>query len=168
METLKQSLSSIEYFIILVFSWSLHTSKRHLWSKFTISDNKTYAVFRETISDKEYGEKEVTLVIGFRLKLIDDNRLFHWFFQRLCVFDTPIWVGFNGFKTKYWMVEPQTKDYLGLYRYQGKENAKKYAEYICAILRPVSIHNSVWYKIEDMAFTKYTKNHKSHVSVQAI
>jgi hypothetical protein len=58
------------------------------------------------------------------------------------------------------MVEPTTKDYLGLYRYQGKDNAKKYAEYICSVLKPVSTVNSVWYKIENESFDLYTENNK--------
>lgn len=160
MKTLRQSWNSIAYFIKLVLSWSLHTSKQHLWNLYTVSDGKTYMVFRETVSDKEYSEKEVTLIIGFRLRLIGKSGFFHWLFQHLCVLDTPIWVGFKGFKTKYWMVEPATKDYLGLYRYQGKRNAKRYAEYICAVLRPLSTDNSVWYKIENESFDKYTQNHR--------
>jgi len=158
---LQQSWNSITYFLRLVFSWSLHIGKQHLWEKYTVNDGKTYTVFRETISDKEYGEKEVTLIIGFRLRLIGNSSLFHWLFQHLCVLDTPIWVGFPGFKTKFWMVEPDAKDYLGLYRYQGKDNAKKYAEYICAVLRPVSTDGSVWYKIEEKSFVTYTGDHKS-------
>ncbi len=165
MTTLRQSWDSTIYFLMLIVSWSLHTNKQHLGNRYTVSDGKTYAVFRETVSDKEYGENECTLVIGFRLKLIRGSRLMHWLFQCLCVLDTPIWVGFQGFKTKFWMVEPNTKDYLGIYRYQGKGNAKKYAEYICAVLRPVSTDHSVWYKIEEVNFEKYTEKHQSAAKV---
>lgn len=160
MKRLIQLLGSVRYFLVLVLSWSLHTSKQHFRNIFKVSDNKTYAVFRETISYKEYGQEEVTLIIGFRLKLIGNNGFFHWLFQRLCVLDTPIWVGFKGFKAKYWMVEPDTNDYLGLYRYQGKENAKEYAEYICAALRSFSIPGSIWYEIQQVAFEIYTETHK--------
>ncbi len=58
------------------------------------------------------------------------------------------------------MVDMKTKEYLGLYRYQGKENARKYAEYICGVLKPVSTRNSVWYKIVEEDFDNYTKRHK--------
>jgi hypothetical protein len=160
MKTLKQSWNSTATFISLVGSRSLHTGKKHLGDSYAASDGKTYAVFRETASDKEYGEREVTLIIGFRLKLIGKNRFLHWLFRRLCVLDTPIWVGFNGFKTKYWMVRPAANDYLGLYRYQGKGNAQRYAEYICSILRPISTDGSVWYEIEDEEFALYAANHK--------
>lgn len=160
MRRLKQSWESVLTFLGLIFSWDLHTSRQHLWEKYQVSDGKTYAVFRETISDREYSREEATLIIGFRLSLIGSNRFFHWVFQRLCVLDTPIWVGFDGFKKKFWMVEPDTKDYLGIYRYQGRENAKKYAEYICAVLRTVSTKGSVWYKITEEDFHSFTTNHK--------
>lgn len=133
-------------------------SKKHLGKNYRLSNDGIYTVFLETNSDKKYDEKEVTLVIKFRLKFIGENIFFHWLFQHLCVLDTPLWVGFKGFKTKYWMVEPKTKDYLGLYRYQGKENAKRYAEYICSVLRPFSSPNSIWYMIENETFNSYTKS----------
>jgi hypothetical protein len=76
MKTLRQSWNSIVYFVNLIFTWSLHTNDQHLWNTYRVSDKKTYAVFRETDSDKEYGEKEVTLIIGFHLKFIGKNRFF--------------------------------------------------------------------------------------------
>lgn len=160
MKKLSQAGRSVLKFLELIFSWSLHTSNHHIRQQYKAPDNKTYAVFRETSSDKEYEQQEVTLIIGFRLALIDSNRFFHWLFQRLSIFDTPIWVGFTGFKRKFWMVELETKDYLGMYRYQGKENAHKYAEYICAVLRPVSTPSSVWYKIVEEEFGKYIDRNK--------
>jgi hypothetical protein len=168
MGTLRQSWNSIAYFTRLVFSSSLHTSRQHLRNTYTVSDGKTYTVFRETVSDKEYGEKEVTLIIGFRLKLIGKNSIFHWLFQLLCMLDTPIWVGFNGFKTKFWMVKADSKDYLGLYRYQGEGNAKRYAEYICAVLKPLSTASSVWYKIEHESFELYTENHRTGMNNRSV
>ena len=163
MQALRQSWSSIVYFLGLVFSGSLHTSKQHLHNSYEASNGRTYMVFCETVSDREYGGEEVTLIIGFRLKLIGKSRFFHWIFQHICILDTPIWVGFRGFKTKYWMVEPDTQDYLGLYRYQSKDNARKYAEYICAVFRPLSTRDSVWYEIIERPFAMYTRTHRVNV-----
>lgn len=156
----KLALLSISNFFILIISSKLHLKKHHLSKKYKAIDGKIYQVFRETVSQKEYSKQEITLTIGFRLKVIDQNPLFHYLFQRLSLFNTPLWVGFPGFKTKFWMVEPKTKNYLGLYRYQGKENAIVYAKYITAILKPISTKNSVWYKIQELDFKKYINNHR--------
>lgn len=157
MKTLRKLIYSIYYFFKLVFSDLLHLRKNRLGKRFKAPNGKVYQVFRETFSDKVYKKKEVTLIVAFRLKFIGSNSFFHWLFQRLCLLDTPLWVGFPGFKEKFWMVEPKTKDYLGIYKYEGKENALKYANYICSILRPVSTKNSVWYKIFEEKFEDYLK-----------
>lgn len=151
---------SVWNFIKLVFSHALHLNIKKLGTKCKAKDNKTYTVFRETSSDKDYEGKEVTLVVAFRLFLIDRNTFLHWLFQKLSILNTPLWVGFPGFKTKFWMVDTKTQDYLGIYRYLGKQNAKEYAEYICAILRPVSIKGSVWYEIIEQNFESYIKQHQ--------
>lgn len=148
---------SIWRFIQLVISGSLHVSTSRLGNKYRAYDSKIYTVFRETVSDERYGGREITLAVGFRLSFIGQNSFFHRLFQTLSMLNTPVWVGFLGFKTKLWLVDQKTKDYLGIYRYQGKNNAKKYAQYICAILKPVSCQSSVWYEILDESFEKYLK-----------
>jgi hypothetical protein len=155
MELTMQALQSIIIFCNLVLSGSLHIKKNHLWEKYKVSDGEKYSVFLETISDKEYYEREVTIVIGFRLFIIKSNPFFHFLFQKLCVLDTPIWVGFRGFKKKYWMVDLQTKNYLGIYRYQGRKNAQKYVNYIVSVLKPLSTKDSVWSEILDINFDNY-------------
>ncbi len=160
MKVFLQAVQSLINYFRLVFSGNLHLETSRLGQLYKAKDLKAYSVFLETRSDKDYGEKEVTLVVGFRLFLIGSNPFFHWLFMHLCILDTPVWVGFSGFRFKLWMVQPKTKDYLGIYRYQGKENAKKYAEYISAVLRPVSTKNSVWYKIYEEKFEDYLKANK--------
>lgn len=160
MKTFHQMVSSVLFFLKLVFSGSLHLRKNNLGKKYSAPDGKTYQVFLNTVSDKEYSEQEVTLIVGFRLFLIGNSRFFHWLFQHLCMLDTPVWVGLRGFKEKFWMVDQDSKNYLGIYHFRGKEDAKVYANYICAVLRPVSTKNSVWYKIVEENFDSYTKRHR--------
>lgn len=155
---LSQMSHSVWYFLKLVFSWSLHQPKSRIGERYQIDKGKSFTVFRETISTKEYRGKEVTLIVGFRLRVVRYSKTLHWLFQRLSVLDTPIWVGFVGFKTKFWMVNPQNNDYLGIYRYQGKENAEQYARYICKVLIPFSVKNSIWYKIENKNFDVYIES----------
>jgi hypothetical protein len=156
MEVLDQAFQSIISFCKLTLLGSLHTPKSHLWEKYIASDKKIYSVFLETTSDEEYYEKEVTLIVGFRLFIMGSNSFFHAIFQKLCILDTPVWVGFRGFKKKLWMVDLDSKNYLGIYRYQGIKNAQKYRDYIVAVLKPVSVKGSVWSEIIDMDFKSYT------------
>jgi hypothetical protein len=71
----------------------------------------------------------------------------HWLFQRLCILTTPFWSGFPGFRVKLWMVETETKDYLGIYDWDGEEDARTYAEALARVLRAVSVSGSVWYEM---------------------
>ncbi len=149
--------SSINYYLNLVFAGELHQSNKRLGWKYKVKDGQTYAVFRETFSDRDYQESQVTLVVHFRLIIVGSNPFFHWLFQHLCVLDTPMWCGFPGFKTKFWMVDLKSKDYLGIYRYEGRKNAEIYANYISTILKPLSTKNSVWYEIIQSSFEDYLK-----------
>lgn len=160
MKLLSQAFLSTKNFFKLVFSNQLHLAKENLGKNFRVRDGQTYSVFHDTISDKNYSQPEVTLIVHFRLKLIRNNSFFHWLFQSLCLLDTPVWVGFPGFRRKFWMVDIHTKDYLGIYRYEGSENAKSYAEYISAVLIPLSTKNSVWFEVKETGFNDYLNGTK--------
>ena len=149
------ALKSIIAFLNLVRTGELHLRRDRLLRRHEVRDGKSYAVFRETILDRDFREQEVTLVVAFRLIVIGSNPFWHWLFQRGCILNTPIWCGFKGFRAKLWMVEPRSRDYLGIYRYQGRSNARAYAEYICSILRPLSRKGSVWYEVIEKSFEQY-------------
>ena len=61
--------------------------------------------------------------------------------------NTILFAGFDGYRVKLWMVDPQTADYAGLYSWRSVEEAQVYARYIVTILTPVSNRGSVGYKI---------------------
>ena len=47
------------------------------------------------------------------------------------------------------MVDPTTRDYLGIYDWSGKANAQNYVDALVRVLRPLSTKGSVWYRIDD-------------------
>lgn len=56
------------------------------------------------------------------------------------------------------MVDPKTKNYMGIYSWYGRENAQEYVNFLVKILRPLSTRGSVWYKIiEGEPFEDYLK-----------
>ncbi|MFH0853835.1 MAG: hypothetical protein V1853_05565 [bacterium] len=106
-----------------------------------------FKVFRETISRRRLPDPPVVIVVGFRLKLAGTNPLLHWLFQGACIVTTPFWSGLKGYRVKLWLVDPATKNYLGIYDWQGQANAENYIDFLLPILKCFSIPNSVWYKI---------------------
>ena len=106
-----------------------------------------YEVFRDTIGDDGVEGARCVLVVAFRLRVIGSFPPMHWLFQRVCLLTTPFWSGFRGFREKLWMVDPETKSYLGIYDWAGAENAKIYVDALVRVLRPISTKDSVWYEI---------------------
>lgn len=85
--------------------------------------------------------------VCFRLRLIGSARAPHWLFQRLCIFTTPFWSGFDGFGTKLWMVDPHTCGYAGAYEWGATATARAYLDVLLPILCAVSVPGSVVYEL---------------------
>ena len=152
--TFSMAEQSFGKFMGLFWRNELRLNHKRIGATYTIK-NGTYAIFRETERPKATGEA-VILVIGFRLKLIRSSRLFHWIFQRTCILTTPFWSGLAGFKTKLWMVDADTKNYLGIYDWRGKKDADRYINFLLPILKFFSLRGSVWaWQIYDQDFERY-------------
>lgn len=142
---LKQAIASAIQFPRLALR-SLHLRGERLGYRYTIEQASQYAIFRETVSTRIIDESPVVLVIGFRLKIIGSHPSWHWLFQRCCIITTPFWSGFLGFQTKLWMVDPGSKNYLGIYQWFGERNAHRYIDFLLPVLRFFSVKKSVWYR----------------------
>lgn len=161
MDIVKLALISIGQFMTLVFRGQLKLDHHRLGQLYQIESQGTYAIFRETHSSQNFPDSPVVLVVGFRLKLIGLNPLMHWLFQRLCILTTPFWSGFKGFRIKLWMVDPATKNYLGIYEWKGQSNAETYVGALERVLRAVSTPGSVWHQLmSDQTFEQYLLQHK--------
>jgi len=130
-----------------VTAGSLHLRPGRLGRRYHAPDGGAYAVFRESQAPLPADADLTVLVVGFRLKLIGSSRAMHWLFQRLCILTTPFWSGFKGFGTKLWMVEPVTKNYLGIYQWDGLGAATVYVHALVRVLNAVSVPGSVWYRL---------------------
>jgi len=128
-------------------SRALRLRRDRVGQAYIINQRGTYQIFRETVSDDGIRDRSVVLVVGFRLRVLRSNRFLHWLFQRVCILTTPFWSGFRGFRVKLWMVDPQTKNYLGIYDWAGVENAQTYIDAWVRVLRPLSTPGSVWYDL---------------------
>lgn len=138
----------------------MHLLRTRVDGQYRAEGGGVYSVFRETHNSRMMTDKAVTLVVGFRLKLIRSNRLMHWFFQRVCILTTPFWSGFKGFKVKLWMLDKDSKDYLGIYDWRGRQNAITYADALIRVLHAVSVGGSVWYDVYEQPFENYLAKNK--------
>lgn len=139
--------SSARRFLALVRQGNLRRPPERLGQTFRVDDGHGYRIFRETVSDAAPDGSPVVLVVGFQLKLIRAFRLPHWVFQRCCLLTTPFWSGLPGFAVKLWMIDPETKRYLGIYDWRGAEHAQRYVDALTQVLRALSTTGSVWYRL---------------------
>lgn len=130
----------------LAAHYELHLRHGRLGICYDLPGRGRYQVFRETTSAHLVYDPTV-LVVGFRLKLINDNHFMHRLFQRVCVLTTPFWSGFPGFGTKLWMFDPATHIYLGIYQWDTPPAAKVYVNALTRVLKAVSTKGSVWHEL---------------------
>lgn len=146
-EDFRLVLASVFRFGELAALGRLRLRRDRLGSAYRIEGRGTYEIFRETVSSEPSAEPDAVLVVGFRLRALKSNPALHWLFQRLCILTTPFWSGFRGFGVKLWMVDPETKNYLGIYRWAGADQAQTYVDLLEKILRALSTPGSVWHEI---------------------
>jgi hypothetical protein len=122
-----------------------------------LPDGRRYVVFRESTCDEPTSDAEVALAAWFRLRAIPPGaHVRRWLFERLCILNTVLFAGFDGYLVKLWMVDPATSDYAGLCAWNSAAGAETYARYIAAILRPLSERGSVGYQIvSDQTLNSY-------------
>jgi len=143
----RMAIGSGRQFFHLTRHRSLRRPPDRLGQSFRVEDGRHYRIFRETVSDAAPAYIPAVLVVGFQLRGIRGFRLPHWLFQRCCLLTTPFWSGLPGFAVKLWMVDPETKRYLGIYDWRGTENAQRYVDALVCVLKRLSTEGSVWYRL---------------------
>jgi hypothetical protein len=141
------ALGSARRFVSLERHRSLRRPPERLGQSFRVDDGRSYRIFRETVSDAAPATAPVVLVVGFQLRAIRAFALPHWIFQRCCLLTTPFWSGLPGFSVKLWMVDPETKRYLGIYDWRGVDTAQRYVSALVRVLGPLSTDDSVWFQL---------------------
>lgn len=145
--TASMARRSLGYFFTMIFSGMLRMPGNRLGLPLRLEDRGTYKVFRETLNTQADPEIPAVIVVGFRLRAIGSNPFLHYLFQRICIITTPFWCGLPGFYIKLWMVDPLTKDYAGIYEWNGKEKAQTYLDMLIPVLQALSCKGSVWYTL---------------------
>jgi hypothetical protein len=147
-------------FISLARRRALSRPPNRLGQAVRVDDERNYQVFRETVSDAAPVETPNVLVVGFQLKVIGAHPLPHAIFQRCCLLTTPFWSGLPGFGVKLWMVDSESKRYLGIYDWRGTSEAQRYVDALVRVLQPLSTPGSVWYRLlPDRMLDAYLAEH---------
>ena len=132
----------------LLFRKKLHLRRERIGTVVTLPDGRAFTVFRESIRDDDAGPSQTTLAVWFHLRGIPaGSRIRRFLFERLCLANTLLFAGFDGYRVKLWMVDPKTADYAGLYLWRSDEEAELYGRYIAGILSPLSRRGSVGYRV---------------------
>jgi hypothetical protein len=132
----------------LLVGGRLHLRAARVGSEMRFPDGRAFVVFRESTCDRPTNRTPVMLTVWFHLRGIPRGaRVRRWLFERLCLVNTLLFAGFDGYLVKLWMVNPTTSDYAGLYSWTSAEEAQTYGRYITAVLRPLSRPGSVGFEI---------------------
>jgi hypothetical protein len=126
----------------------LHIDESWMASAALLPNGRRFEVFRQTRCDGEPQGGDVTLAVWFHLRgMPPGSRFRRWLFERESILNTILYAGAPGYRTKLWMVDPETCDYAGLYAWYGADAAAAYGRYISRILRPLSRPGSVGFEV---------------------
>jgi hypothetical protein len=116
--------------------------------RLTFADGTTSRVYRETVRHGAPTTHPTLLVVQFQLRLVRRSRLLHALFRAESIANTPLFAGFPGFRTKLWATDERTGIYRGVYEWDGAEQAHSYATTLTALLRLLSVKDSVRFHVE--------------------
>ena len=144
----RQMLRCAGAVVRLVATGRLHLDPASRGRRMRLPDGRRFVVFRDSSRDRTADAPPVTLAVWFHLRgMPAGGRLRRYVFERESILNTVLYAGFDGYERKLWMVDPATSDYAGLYRWAGEDAARRYARYITAVLRPLSVPGSVGFTI---------------------
>lgn len=130
----------------LVARRRIHEPAGNVGRRISFADGTTATVYRETVIDRPPPSKPAVLVVCFRLRHIQDERM-HALFRIESELNTILFAGFPGLISKLWLTHDQNGVYRGLYQWDDPDLA---VSYVCAMwwaLAVVSEPESIRYKV---------------------
>lgn len=145
---LRAYLSSAVVTARLLARRQLRLATQHVNRQLAFADGTTSRVYRETVRRGAPTVRPALLVVQFELRLVGHSRLLHALFRAESILNTPLFAGFPGFRSKLWATDKRTGVYRGVYEWDGSEQAHRYATTITALLRLLSVKDSVRFHIQ--------------------
>jgi hypothetical protein len=98
-------------------------------------------VYRETVIERPPATEPCVLVVEFRLRGVRGRG--HALFRAESLLNGPLFAGFPGLVTKWWVAADERGIYRGVYEYDGPERADRYARALWWVLAVVSVRGSI-------------------------
>ena len=123
----------------------VHLRPEHVGLRLRFADGASARVYRETVVDGSGWQDPCVLVVEFRLRLVRGwgHAVFRW----ESLLNTPLFVGFPGFRTKLWLAHDEHGVYRGLYQWDSAERAERYVRSLWRILALGSVPGSIHYVV---------------------
>lgn len=131
----------------------------------TTDGGQTFTIYRETtVEPRGRDSQRAMAVLAFQFHL--------WFmpdplvpiavrvFEPLSILTTPFFAGLPGFRTKLWLFDHDTGDYLGIYQWENPEMASRYARALRKLMAVFAAPGTVSYGVfEDTSLDAYLESH---------
>ena len=121
----------------------LRLPTRNTGRTLAFADGTVSRVYRETVRTGVTTPLPTVLIVQFQLRLLGHSRLMHAMFRAESILNTPLFVGFPGFRSKLWATDELTGIYRGVYEWDGAKRAASYAAAITSLPRVLSLPGSV-------------------------
>jgi hypothetical protein len=108
------------------------------------ADGTSARIYRETVIGRAPVDP-CALVVEFRLRGV--RGWGHAVFRAESLLNTPLFVGFPGFVTKWWLANDENGVYRGLYDWDGPQRAASYARALWWVLVLVSVRSSIDWRV---------------------
>lgn len=125
----------------LMVGGRIHHPRDAVGTRVHVPGGKTSWVYRETVVDRSPATSPCVLLVEFRLRGVRGRG--HALFRAESWLNGPLFAGFPGLLTKWWMAADEQGVYRGLYQYDGAERADAYARALWWVLAVVSVRGSI-------------------------
>ncbi|RAG86830.1 hypothetical protein DN069_04670 [Streptacidiphilus pinicola] len=130
---------------LLLTGGHVRLTKGRLGRRLRFADGTSALVYRETRLDGGTAFDPCALVVAFRLRGVHGRG--HMLFRWESLLNTPLFVGFPGFRSKLWLTADEHGSYRGVYEWDGAERAEHYARSLWRVLALVSVPGSIRYTV---------------------
>lgn len=125
----------------LLLRGRVHHPRDAVGTRLRFPGGTTSWVYRETVIERPPATDPCVLVVEFRLRGIQGRG--HALFRLESWLNLPLFAGFPGLLTKWWIAADDHGVYRGVYEYDGPERADAYARALWWVLALVSAPASI-------------------------
>jgi len=119
----------------------VHHPRNAVGTRLRFPGGTTSYVYRETVIERPPAAEPCVLVVEFRLRWVRGRA--HALFRAESWLNGPLFAGFPGLLTKWWVAADERGTYRGVYEYDGRDRADRYARALWWVLAMVSVRGTV-------------------------